>query len=65
MPMPMAAPMPEFGVSAAARIASACWNWAYFPRSPTMPMLVRLSSTASTSLGSEMFSTNSAGVSMP
>ena len=60
MPMPSAEPgampPPPPGLSAALVIASAALNSVYFDRSPATPVAVRLSSAASTSAGSEMFS---------
>ena len=44
------------GFEAARVIASAAENWVNRPRSPTIPMEVRLSSTSSTAGGREMFS---------
>ena len=57
MPAPIPAPMPESGVPAALAIASAAANCVYLPRSPTIPIEVRLSITSSTAGGREMFST--------
>jgi hypothetical protein len=57
IPMPMPIPAPAApGLAAAVVIASAALNCAYLFRSPARPTEVRLSSTFSTSSGSEMFS---------
>ena len=44
------------GFLAASPMALAVWNFVYCSRSPSTPICVRLSSAASTSGGSEMFS---------
>ena len=58
MPMPSPAPIPPppFGFAAAAVIASAAEYWVNLPRSPAIPMEVRLSSAASTAGGRDTFS---------
>src|SRR6056300_1986743 len=56
IPAPMPAPIALLVFWAAAVIASAAANWVYLFKSPTMPMDVRLSITASTDGGRDMFS---------
>ena len=53
------------GFFAASRIASAVWNFVYWSRLPSTPICDRLSSAASTSGGSEMFSTKNCVSVMP
>jgi hypothetical protein len=56
IPMPAAMPPPPPGFSADLVIASAALKSVYLERSPAIEVEVRLSSTFSTSSGSEMFS---------
>ena len=64
-PSPTPAPASPPGLRAASPIALAAWYWVYAWRLPITPMLVRLSSAASTSGGSEMFSTTNFTSSRP
>ncbi len=49
-------PSPPLGLDAAAVIASAVEYWVNLPKSPAMPIDVRLSKAASTASGKLMFS---------
>ena len=62
-PIPSLAPPP--GLLAASWIALAVWNLVYWSRLPAMPIEVRLSSIASTSGGTEMFSMMNFAMWMP
>ncbi len=61
----MPAPASPPGLFAAASIAFAAWKRVYRSRSPTAPMLVRLSSACSTSGGTDTFSMTNLGIAIP